>query len=40
MVCAITIKGSMHPELAIRLKGVIDPAEIIHLLDQRFTSTG
>jgi hypothetical protein len=29
----------MHLELAIGLKGVIDPAEIIYLLNQRFTST-
>jgi hypothetical protein len=40
MVCTITIKGSMHPEPAIGLKGVIDLAEMIHLLDQRFTLTG
>ena len=33
-------KGSMHPEPAIGLKGVTDPAEMIRLLDQRFTSTG
>jgi hypothetical protein len=30
----------MHPEPAIGLKGVTDPAEMIRLLDQRFTSTG
>jgi hypothetical protein len=33
IVYTITIKGSMHPEPAIGLKGVTDPAEIIHLLN-------
>ena len=36
----MSIKGSMHPEPAIGLKGVTDPAEMIRLLDQRFTSIG
>ena len=40
MTCAMSIKGSIHPELAVGLKGITDPAEIIRLLDQRFTSTG
>ena len=40
MTCAMSIKGSLHPEPAIGLKGIIDPAEMIRLLDQRYTSTG
>ena len=40
MTCAMTIKGSVHPEPAVGLKGVTDPAEMIYLLDQRYTSTG
>ena len=40
MIYTITIKGSVYPEPAIGLKGVIDPAEMIRLLDQRYTSTG
>jgi hypothetical protein len=40
MTCAMSIKGSMHPEPAVGLKGVTNPAEMIRLLDQRFTSTG
>ena len=39
MICAMSIKGSVHPEPAIGLKGVTDPAEMIRLLDQRYTST-
>ena len=40
MTCTISIKGSVHPEPAVGLKGVTDPAEMIHLLNQRYTSTG
>jgi hypothetical protein len=40
MTCAMSIKGSIHPEPAVGLKGVTDPAEMVRLLDQRFTSTG
>ena len=40
MTCAMSIKGSVHPEPAVGLKGVTDPAEMIRLLDQRYTSTG
>jgi hypothetical protein len=29
----MSIRGSIHPKLAIGLKGVTDLAEIIHLLD-------
>ena len=40
MTCAMSIKGSIHPEAAVGLKGVTDPAEMMRLLGQRFTSTG
>ena len=40
MIYAISIKGSVYPEPAVGLKGVTDPAEMIYLLDQRYTSTG
>ena len=40
MIYTITIKGLVYPKLAIRLKGVTDLAEMIHLLNQRYTLTG
>ena len=33
MICVMTVKGSVYPELAVGLKGVTDPAEMIRLLD-------
>ena len=33
IIYTISIKGSVYPEPAVGLKGVIDPAEIIRLLD-------
>ena len=29
MACSMSIKGSIHPDAAIPIKGVTDPAEII-----------
>ena len=40
MACAMSIKGSIHPNVAVGLKGVTDPTEMIRLLEQRYTSTG
>ena len=40
MICAMSINGSIHPEAATGLKGVTDPAEMVHLFEQRFTSIG
>ena len=40
MICTMSIKGSVYPEPAVGLKGVTDPAEMIRLLDQRYTLTG
>ena len=33
MIYVMSIKGLVHPEPAVGLKGVIDPAEMIYLLD-------
>ena len=40
MTCGISIRGSIHEGPAAVIKGVKDPAEMIRLLDKRYTSTG
>jgi hypothetical protein len=40
MSCSMAIKGSVHTEPAIQLKGITDPKEMWLLLRRRYTSTG
>jgi hypothetical protein len=40
MTCGISIKGSIHPEAAVTIKGITDPAEMWRLLEEGYTSKG